>query len=418
MSVLQRACACGSHTTGGGECESCKKNEGGDTLRRRATNNELLDQAPPIVDEVLHSAGQSLDASTRAFFESRFDHDFSGVRVHADSHAAESARAVDAFAYTVGRDIVFGAGQYSPQTPSGRELLAHELTHVMQQRWIGDAPGHPSIGPVDDAYEQAADQHAQQAGPGTQAGNLGGSTAAALLQRQPAAPQDDSKKKPAGEKTVVTQPAPQKIPAPEVKAAQKADAAKPASAKPATPDKEKKGVEGAVSVGVETETKPEEGKLKTEVAGKYKIEVTIPITSRLEFGPLSFFKEIGVEGSAGLHSSTGPRSPLTSIELEAATKVISLDWEKVKAPLGLGMLDLGVSVSPKASLEYSPMENKGTGKLGFAAEAEGKYKRSEESPLFIKLNLGVEKTYDKEGNADFKWSPAVWKASAAIGLEF
>jgi len=133
MSVLQRACACGSHTIGGGECESCQKNEAGDILRRRATNNELLDQAPPIVDEVLQSTGQSLDASTRTFFESRFGRDFSGVQVHSDTHAAESARELNALAYTVGPDTVFAAGQYSPQTSVGRKLLAHELTHVLQQ---------------------------------------------------------------------------------------------------------------------------------------------------------------------------------------------------------------------------------------------------------------------------------------------
>src|SRR5882724_711311 len=90
--VLQRACACGSHTMGGGECESCKKKDPGNTMQRRATNNEPMDEAPPIVDEVLNSAGQSLDASTRTFFESRFAHDFSDVRIHADAHAAESAQ--------------------------------------------------------------------------------------------------------------------------------------------------------------------------------------------------------------------------------------------------------------------------------------------------------------------------------------
>ena len=65
--------------------------------------------------------------------ESRFGHDFSQVRVHVDSQAVESAGAVNALAYTVGRDIVFGPGRYAPQTSDGRRLLAHELTHVLQQ---------------------------------------------------------------------------------------------------------------------------------------------------------------------------------------------------------------------------------------------------------------------------------------------
>ncbi len=88
---------------------------------------------PPIVHEVLRSSGQPLDASTRAFMEPRFGHDFGKVRVHADAKAAESARAVNSLGYTVGRDLVFGKGQYMPQAKSGQRLLAHELTHVLQQ---------------------------------------------------------------------------------------------------------------------------------------------------------------------------------------------------------------------------------------------------------------------------------------------
>ena len=89
--------------------------------------------APPSVHEVLNSPGRSLDTATRTFFESRFGHDFSQVRVHTDGRAEQSARDVHAHAYTVGRDIVFGAGKFSPATREGRRLLAHELTHVVQQ---------------------------------------------------------------------------------------------------------------------------------------------------------------------------------------------------------------------------------------------------------------------------------------------
>jgi hypothetical protein len=77
--------------------------------------------------------GQSLPGSARAFFEPRFGYNFSDVRIHTDAQAAESARAVNARAYTVGRDIVFETGQYAPGTAEGRKLLAHELTHVVQQ---------------------------------------------------------------------------------------------------------------------------------------------------------------------------------------------------------------------------------------------------------------------------------------------
>jgi hypothetical protein len=85
------------------------------------------------------SAGQRLDNATRSFFEPRFGRDFSSVRVHSDHGANESAAAIHARAFTLGRDVVFGAGQWSPGTTAGQTLLAHELAHVAQQS--GDAPG-------------------------------------------------------------------------------------------------------------------------------------------------------------------------------------------------------------------------------------------------------------------------------------
>lgn len=90
----------------------------------------------PKIDEHINAtwgAGQPLPKSVREFFEPRFGHDFRQVRVHTDAKAAESARAVNALAYTVGQNVVFGAGRYAPDTRAGRRLLAHELTHVLQQ---------------------------------------------------------------------------------------------------------------------------------------------------------------------------------------------------------------------------------------------------------------------------------------------
>jgi Domain of unknown function (DUF4157) len=89
--------------------------------------------APPVVGEVLRSPGQPLDSETRAFMEPRFGYDLSQVRIHTDGQAAESSRALHAQAYAVGSDIVFAAGHYAPGTSSGMGLLAHELTHVVQQ---------------------------------------------------------------------------------------------------------------------------------------------------------------------------------------------------------------------------------------------------------------------------------------------
>jgi hypothetical protein len=96
---------------------------------------------PPAVRGALGMSGEPLSLAARRFFEPRFGRDFSGVRVHADAGAAAAAEAVQAKAFTVGRDTVFGPGQYAPQTEAGRRLLAHELTHVVQQ----SAAGAPAL---------------------------------------------------------------------------------------------------------------------------------------------------------------------------------------------------------------------------------------------------------------------------------
>ena len=98
------------------------------------SNDPAAITAPPIVHEALSSPGRPLDSSVREFMEPRFGHDFSRVRVHTGETAARSAAAVNATAYTAGNNIVFGARNYAPQTAAGKNLLAHELTHVVQQR--------------------------------------------------------------------------------------------------------------------------------------------------------------------------------------------------------------------------------------------------------------------------------------------
>jgi hypothetical protein len=93
--------------------------------------------APQAVFTALGSAGSRLDASARSFLEPRFGHDFGSVRIHTDQRADSAARAVQARAFTFGRDIVFGQGEYAPDSRAGQQLLAHELAHVVQQ---GAAP--------------------------------------------------------------------------------------------------------------------------------------------------------------------------------------------------------------------------------------------------------------------------------------
>jgi predicted chitinase len=113
--------------------------------------------------------------------ETRFGQDFSGVRVHADSKAAESSKAIGALAYTVGQDIVFGSGHYAPQTDAGQRILAHELTHVLQQRKAWDAPSPVErgiwIGDSSDRFEReahaAADRVANAEASPAQSGTAG-----------------------------------------------------------------------------------------------------------------------------------------------------------------------------------------------------------------------------------------------------
>jgi hypothetical protein len=157
--LLQRQCACGQHTGNGGECEECKQKRGG-TLQRAAINSSLTHEVPPIVHEVLRSPGQPLDVEARAFMEPHFGHDFSQVRIHTDGPAVESAQAVNALAYTVGNNVVFGAGQYAPTMNAGRRLLAHELTHVVQQNGASLASRAEDlvIGGQNDRFETEAAQ--------------------------------------------------------------------------------------------------------------------------------------------------------------------------------------------------------------------------------------------------------------------
>jgi hypothetical protein len=89
--------------------------------------------APHEISQSLRSPSQPLDREARRFMEHRFGHDFSQVRVHANSEASQSALSAAAQAYTLGPHILFSDGQYQPHTPSGRELIAHELAHVVQQ---------------------------------------------------------------------------------------------------------------------------------------------------------------------------------------------------------------------------------------------------------------------------------------------
>jgi hypothetical protein len=108
-------------------------------LEDSATEVPSVDAATEHSIGALSGRGRALPESVRSFMEPRFNSDFGAVRVHTDAHADGLARAVSARAFTVGRNIVFGAGHYAPGTENGRRLIAHELTHVVQQT----KPGAP-----------------------------------------------------------------------------------------------------------------------------------------------------------------------------------------------------------------------------------------------------------------------------------
>ena len=104
-------------------------------LQAKATSGHISEANPNLESDIqsLKGGGQPLPENDRTFFEPRFGRDFSKVRMHMDAKAAESAWALNAKAYTLGQDVVFGTGQNTPGTSEGRRLMAHELTHVVQQ---------------------------------------------------------------------------------------------------------------------------------------------------------------------------------------------------------------------------------------------------------------------------------------------
>jgi Domain of unknown function (DUF4157)/Protein of unknown function (DUF3238) len=152
--LLQRKCTCGGSPGPTGECAGCQKERL--SVQRKAEPTASVSSVPPIVHEVLRSPGQPLDRETRTFMEPRFGHDFSRVHVHTDAPAGESARAIGASAYTMGSDLVFAEGKYSPSSAEGRRLIAHELTHVVQQRAGAKSAGQRSEEPAEHEAEAVA----------------------------------------------------------------------------------------------------------------------------------------------------------------------------------------------------------------------------------------------------------------------
>lgn len=143
-------------------------------LQRLAGNSSVssllsdeADEPSPVRDVIGSGGGSPLEGSTRSLMEGRLGHDFTDVRVHTGAQADNSARSISAQAYTVGTDVVFRSGAYQPDTPTGQRVIAHELTHVVQQK-AGPVAGTPAAGGIrlsdpSDPFEQAATQTAEAA---------------------------------------------------------------------------------------------------------------------------------------------------------------------------------------------------------------------------------------------------------------
>ena len=142
--------------------------------------SEEVEERSPVHEVVNSGRGAPLEGATRSEMESRLGHDFSDVRIHTGPMADESARAINAQAYTVGNDVVFQTGKFSPETPGGMHTLAHELTHVAQQR-RGPVAGSPAPGGIrlsdpSDVFEQAAERTAIAAVAPSSASSSGGNS--------------------------------------------------------------------------------------------------------------------------------------------------------------------------------------------------------------------------------------------------
>jgi hypothetical protein len=148
--VLQR---CGDHSCPAG---GCSHRASDDELHASGTRPHGPFRAPGSVSAALRQPGHALHPEVRSAAERTFARDFSDVRIHEGVQAGRSADDVGAAAYTVGNQIVFGTGKYSPSSTEGRSLLHHELTHVVQQRGRGAAPGRPITVVHDTALEAEA----------------------------------------------------------------------------------------------------------------------------------------------------------------------------------------------------------------------------------------------------------------------
>jgi len=387
-------------------------------VRQDRANQDLSTAVvPPVVHEVIHSPGQPLDSETRAFMEPRFGFNFGNVRVHNDTKSADSAQAVNAQAYTVGQQIVFGANQFAPLSHQGRELLAHELAHTVQQS--GQAQGIPqslALGPANDTYEREADSAAGSILAGGAHSPGAFHAAFATVQRQTTPATGDKKE-------VKVQPPPVSVPpATEKKIAEKS--ATEVSTKVGA-EVEVSGEETALSGGVKTEIEKEGRALEVGATGKettkrgeakgtpsveLSLEGKIPVEAlqfRQGVANYTVFKEIAVKGELGL------RRDASTIASEMTIPIIVAEIEKNKNSLGLGLSAIG-----KLEGEFKKGgKPQGTVEVGGELKGEGKFHPGG-GPVFLFVEGSVKYTSKSEGGGDFQPGSLTFTTAGGIGVQW
>lgn len=197
-SLMYQAAATGRpEVLGGAGMLGLQRMIGNAAVSRAAVSRDVEgeEERSPVLDVVNSGGGQALDNDTRADMESRLGADFSDVRVHTDSAAHNSAKAVNAHAYTVGSNVVFQRDKYNPTSSDGKLMLAHELTHVIQQR-SGPVDGSPTGGGIQvsdpgDRFEREASANAERVMTGPAPVQTSAAPAAVGVQRDEAEGEDE-----------------------------------------------------------------------------------------------------------------------------------------------------------------------------------------------------------------------------------
>jgi hypothetical protein len=357
-------------------------------LQRTAVNSTPVHQVPPIVHDVLRSSGQPLDAATRAFMEPRFRHDFSQVRVHTDARAADSAQAVNARAYTVGQNTVFAASQYAPGTSAGKQLLAHELAHVVQQKGASTVQSLEIDNPHNSAEHEAVDT-ANQVMMGMQP-LVRTYPAQAGIQRQPANTPTAAK-----DEEVKITPTPKTIPISEISPTGLPDKASAAtSAGKSTSDQEVEKPEASIQASLKDR----------EVTTNLEIAIPVkPLAKGYILGqPFAIGKGLNLELSMGPNKDAPTPVPV-DVAASIAIKAFTLDLKSFRKPIP-GLTEFGPSVKAEANFDPATLKPDFSAKAGVGAEYQiGK------TPIFLQGSIGYKVKVPLGG-------PAKAEPTADVGL--